>query len=94
LITTLLSPPLREDSDRNTVEQKIMYTFALVLVLVRNPSSHQGDLSCPDPVPPLSGGATVSATGALPGIKTGWWSLPGVLTRRKNTLKIRRGEIL
>jgi len=29
LITPVLSPPLREGSDRKTVEQKIMYSFAL-----------------------------------------------------------------
>jgi hypothetical protein len=66
----VLSPLLREGSDRKTVEQKIMYTFALVMCPRLEPSSHEGGYHATLPSP-LSSGSMVSATGTLPGIKTG-----------------------
>ena len=47
----VFSPPLREGSDRKTVEQKIKYTFALVMCRGLEPVLPSGRLSYCAPVP-------------------------------------------
>jgi len=64
LITPVLSPLLRESSDRKTVEQKIIYTCALVMCHGLEPVLPSGRLSCCAPVPSPRWGM-VSAAGAL-----------------------------
>jgi hypothetical protein len=49
----VLSPPLREGSDRKTVEQKITYTFALVMCPGLEPVLPQGGCHTMLPFPVL-----------------------------------------
>jgi hypothetical protein len=83
LITPVLSPLLREGSDRKTVKQKIMNTFAPGHVSRSGARPPMREAIMPRSRSPLSGGGMVSATGTLPGIKTGYWSFSGVITRGK-----------
>ena len=92
LIMPVLSPPLREGSDRKTVEQKILYTGALVMCPGWSPSSHQGGYHATLPFPALKRGH-----GECNGSFTRHKNRIVVVARRdnktKNTLKIRMGEI-
>ena len=91
LITPVLSPPLREGPDRKTVEQKILYTCALVMCPGLEPVLLSGRLSCHTPV------ALRWGHGECNGSFTRHKNRIVVVARRdnktKNTLKIRMGEI-
>jgi len=77
LITPVLSPLLRESSDRKTVEQKITYTFALVMCPGLEPVLPQGGCHTTLPSPVLrwgyserNGGSGISLKGLY--MRSGW----------------------
>jgi hypothetical protein len=53
----VLSLPLRKDPDRKTVEQKILYTCALLMCPGLEPVLPSGRLSCHAPAPCSQAGA-------------------------------------